>query len=128
MVRRFFVSTFSSVVAVTASTLYSTGVANAQSAPAQPRSGMSFLEPEPIVVGQATADRARGLLDAVTRGKFDRSELMPQLDAFVGPNAFPFGARLLSALGPRNRCIRSKSASWLTKSGRSFACAIRRTS
>lgn len=101
MVRRLFVSAFSSVVALTASALYSAGAAEAQNAPPQPRSGMSFPEPEPIVVDQATADRARGLLDAVAHGTFDRSELMPQLDAFVGPNAFPFGAMLLSALGPR---------------------------
>lgn len=100
MVRRLFVSAISSVVAVTASALYSAGAAKAQNAAQQPRSGMSFAEPGPIVVDQATADRARGLLDAVAHGTFDRSELMPQLDAFVGPNAFPFGATLLSALGP----------------------------
>jgi hypothetical protein len=100
MVRRLFVSAFSSVVAVTAPTLCSVGAAKAQNAPPQPRHGMSFPEPEPIVVDQATADRARGLLDAVTHGTFDRSELISQLDAFVGPNAFPFGATLLSALGP----------------------------
>jgi len=100
MVRRLFVSAFSSVVAVTASALYSAGVAKAQNAPQQPRSRMSFPEPGQIIVDQATADRARGLLDAVAHGTFDRSELIPQLDAFVGPNAFPFGATLLSALGP----------------------------
>jgi hypothetical protein len=99
MVRRFFVSVFSSVVAATASALGSAGAAKAQTAPAQPRAAMSFPEPEPIAVDQATADRARVLLDAVTRGTFDRSELIPQLDAFVGPDAFPFGATLLSALG-----------------------------
>ncbi len=98
MVRRYFVSAFSSVVAVTALTLYSAGVAKAQKAPQQPKSGMSFPEPGPIVVDQATADRARRLLDAVAHGSFDRSELMPELDAFVGPNAFPRAATLLSAL------------------------------
>jgi|HubBroStandDraft_6_1064221.scaffolds.fasta_scaffold229004_2 hypothetical protein len=100
MVRRLFVSAFSSVVAVTASALYSASAAKAQNAPASPRPRMSPPEPEPIVVDQATADRARDLLDAVARGTFDRSELIPQLDAFVGPKAFPFGATLLSELGP----------------------------
>ena len=57
MVRRLFVSAFSSVVAVTASALYSAGAAKAQGAPPQPRYVMSFPEPEPIVVDQATADR-----------------------------------------------------------------------
>lgn len=99
MVRRLFVSAFSSVVAVTASAL-SGGAAKAQNAPAQRRPGMSFTEPGPIVVDQATADRARSLLDAVAHGTFDRSELIPQLDEFVDSNAFPFGAMLLSALGP----------------------------
>jgi hypothetical protein len=61
---------------------------------------MSFPEPEPIVVDQATADRACGLLDAVAHGTFDRSELMPQLDAFVGPDFFVKGAAFVSALGP----------------------------
>jgi hypothetical protein len=98
VVRRLFVSAFSSVVAI-ASALCSAGPAKAQDAPAQPRARMSFPEPEQIFVDQAIADRARGLLDAVAHGTFDRSELIPQLDAFVGPNAFPFGAMLLSALG-----------------------------
>jgi hypothetical protein len=39
----------------------------------------SLPEPEPIVVDQATFDRARRLLDAVAHGTFDRSELAPQL-------------------------------------------------
>jgi hypothetical protein len=99
MVRRLFVSAFSSVVTVVASALYSAGAAKAQNASPQSRYGMSLPEPEPIVVDQATTDRGRALLDAVTRGTFDRSELIPQLDAFVGPNVFPFGAKLLSALG-----------------------------
>jgi hypothetical protein len=73
MVRRFFVSAFSGVVAVTASTLYSAGVANAQKAPQQPISGMSFPEPGPIAVDQATADRARRFLDAVAYGTFAAS-------------------------------------------------------
>jgi hypothetical protein len=72
MVRRLFVSAFSSVVAVTASALYSASAAKAQNAPASPRPRMSPPEPEPIVVDQA----------------------------FVGPKAFPFGATLLSELGP----------------------------
>lgn len=99
MVRRLFISAFSSVVTVTASALYSAGVAKAQNAP-QPRSGTPFPEPAQIVVDQATADRAHALLDALSRGTFDRSELMPQLDSFVDPSTFPFGATLLSALGP----------------------------
>jgi hypothetical protein len=100
MLRRLFLSAFSFVVAVATSTMSSTGAATAQSAPVQPRPKMSFPEPEPIVVDQTISDRARALLDAVTHDTFDRSELMPQLDAFVGPNSFPFGATLLSALGP----------------------------
>jgi hypothetical protein len=99
MVRRFFVSAFSSVVALTASALYSAGAANAQNAPPQPRPRMPFPEPEPIVVDQATADRARRLLDAVAHGTFDRSELMPQLNAFVGPDFFAKGAATVSSLG-----------------------------
>jgi hypothetical protein len=66
----------------------------------RPRPRMSFPEPEPIVVDQATADRARDLLDAVAHSTFDRSELMPQLDAFVGPDSFIRGAAFVSALGP----------------------------
>lgn len=100
MLRRLFVSAFSSAVAVTASALYSAGAANAQNAPPQPRSRMSFPEPEAIVVDQATADRARGLLDAVAHGTFDRSELMPKLDALVGPDFFAKGVAFVSALGP----------------------------
>jgi hypothetical protein len=99
MVRRLFVSAFSSAVALPASALYSAGAAKAQNAPTQPRSRMSFPEPEPIVVDQATADRARSILDAVAHGTFDRSELMPQLDAFVGPDFFVTGAAVVSALG-----------------------------
>jgi hypothetical protein len=99
MVRRLFVSALSSAVAVLASALYSGGAAKAQNAPPQPRSGRSFPEPEPIVVDQATADRARHLLDAVAHGTFDRSELMPQLDAFASPDSFVNGAAFVSALG-----------------------------
>jgi hypothetical protein len=66
----------------------------------RPRPRMSFPEPEPIVVDQATADRARDLLDAVAHGTFDRSELMPQLDAFVRPDFFVRGAAFVSAFGP----------------------------
>lgn len=100
MVRRLFVTAFSSVVAVTASALYSARAAKAQNAPPQPRPRTSVPEPRPIVVDQATADRARGLLDAVAHGTFDRSELMPQLDANVGPDFFVKAAASVSALGP----------------------------
>lgn len=99
MVRRLFVSAFSSVVAVSASTLYSVGVAKAQNAPPQPRLRMSFPEPDPIVIDEATSDRARVLLDAITHGTFDRSELMPQLYANVSPDFFVRAAVSVSALG-----------------------------
>ncbi len=99
MVRRLFFSAFSSAVAVAASALYSAGAAKAQNALPQPKSRTSVPEPEPIVVDQETADRARDLLDAVTHGTFDRSELMPQLDAIVDPDFFRKGAALVSALG-----------------------------
>jgi hypothetical protein len=99
MVRRLFVSAFSSVVAVTASAFCSADAAKAQNAPTQPWPRLPYPEPEPIVVDQATADRARGLLDAVTHGTFDRSELMPQLEANVPPEFFVKGAAYVSALG-----------------------------
>ena len=100
MVRRLFVSAFSSVVAVTASALSSAGAAKAQNAPPEPSSRMSFPEPGPIVVDQATADRGRALLDAVAHDTFDRSELIPQLEANVGPEFFVRAATFVSALGP----------------------------
>jgi hypothetical protein len=87
-------------VAVIASALYSAGAAKAQNAPVHTRPRMSYPEPEPIVVDQATADRARSLLDAVARGTFDRSELIPQLDAHVGPDFVVKGTASVSALGP----------------------------
>ncbi|MBV8331961.1 MAG: hypothetical protein JO192_04435 [Candidatus Eremiobacteraeota bacterium] len=98
MVRRFFVSAFSSAVALAASALYPVAAAESQETP-MPNGTPSFPEPDPIVVDQATADRARRLLDAVATGTFDRSELAPQLNAFVPPEAFVRATTLLSALG-----------------------------
>jgi hypothetical protein len=99
MVRRYFISAFSSVTALAASALRPVAAAESQNAPAQTRMP-SWPEPDPIVVDPATADRARRVLDAVARGTFDRSELLPQLDASVGPDFFVKGAALVSALGP----------------------------
>jgi hypothetical protein len=99
MLRRFFVTALSSLAGLAASTLYPAGAAESQNAP-PPSKWPSLPEPDPIVVDQATADRARRVLDAVARGTFDRSELAPQLDAFVRPEAFAKGATLVSALGP----------------------------
>lgn len=99
MVRRFFISAFSSVTALAASALYPAAAADAQNAPMQTRMP-SFPEPDPIVVDDAMVDRARRLLDAVAHGTFDRSELAPQLNANVGPDFFVRGAALVSALGP----------------------------
>lgn len=99
MIRRLFVSAFSSVVAIAASALYLGGAAEARNATSRPRPRMSFPEPERIVVDQATADRASGLLNAVAQGAFDRSDLMPQLDAFVDPDFSVKGAATVSALG-----------------------------
>jgi hypothetical protein len=99
MIRRLFVFAFSTVVAVAASALYPTGGAKAQEVPPQSKHPMSFPEPEPIATDQATTDRARRLLDAVAHGTFDRSELLPQLDAFVEPDFFVKGAAYVGALG-----------------------------
>ncbi|HLY02893.1 MAG TPA: hypothetical protein VKR56_10440 [Candidatus Cybelea sp.] len=90
MVRRFFISAFSSVVGLAASAFDPVAAAEPQ----------RFPEPGPIVVDAATVERARRVLDAVAQGTFDRSELMPQLDAFVEPEAFVDGAVLVSAFGP----------------------------
>jgi hypothetical protein len=97
MVRRFFLSAFSSVVALAASALYSSAAAKAQNTTNTRMP--SFPEPKPILVESATLERARRLLDAIARGTFDRSELAPQLNAFVRPKAFVNGATLVSALG-----------------------------
>lgn len=99
MVRRLFVSAFSSVVALTAAAFGS--VAAAATPDGSPAStGMPAVpEPEAIVVDRATFDRGRGLLDAVADGTFDRAQLAPQLDAFVPAQAFAHGATLVSALG-----------------------------
>jgi hypothetical protein len=97
MVRRFFVAGFSSAVALAGSALESNS-ARAQNAPGNARMP-SFPEPQPIVVDSATLERARRVLDAVAQGTFERSELAPQLNAFVRPEAFVNGARLVSALG-----------------------------
>ena len=96
MVRHFFISAFSSIIALTASAL-DPAAAGAQNATTQTRTP-SLPEPNPIVLDSATVDRARKLLDAVTHGTFDRSELVPQLD--VGPDFFVKGAALVTALGP----------------------------
>jgi hypothetical protein len=56
-------------------------------------------EPDPIVIDAATMDRARRLLDAVARGTFDRSELAPQLDAFLPPNVFAGAPTVVDTLG-----------------------------
>jgi hypothetical protein len=98
MVRRLFVSSLSSVAALAASALYSTAAAEAQSVPGNTRMP-SLPEPEPIGVDDATLDRARSILNAVSQGTFDRSELLPQLNAFVVPETFAEGATVLSALG-----------------------------
>lgn len=93
MVRRVFASAVSSVVALTVAALYPAGRAEAQKAPKQTRMPPSFPpDPEPIILDPATVDRARRLLDAVAHGTFDRSELAPQLNAFVGPDFFVNGA------------------------------------
>jgi len=97
MPRRLFVSAFSSVVAATASALYPAGPARAQNADPQRK---PLPEPEPIVVDHATVDRAQRLLTAVAHDAFDRSELLPQLGAFVGHDFFVKGAAFVSALGP----------------------------
>lgn len=98
MVRRLFVSAFSSVVALAGSAIYSSASAKAQNAPANTRM-LHFPEPEPIVVEPAIFERARTLLDAVALGTFDRSELAPELNASVPPQMFVNGAALVSALG-----------------------------
>lgn len=96
MLRRRFLSTIPSTVALAAAALQPAVAENAtQSASPWP----SFGEPEPIEVGAATSERARALLDAVASGTFDRSELLPALDAFVPAKAFASGAILVSALG-----------------------------
>ncbi|HEY2473485.1 MAG TPA: hypothetical protein VGI19_01670 [Candidatus Cybelea sp.] len=99
MVRRFFVSAVSTVVALTASALYPGGAAKAQSAPRRTGMPFSFPEPEPIVVDQATFDRARELLDAVAHGTFDRSELSPELSD-VTPDFFAKAPTVVGSLGP----------------------------
>jgi hypothetical protein len=98
MVRRFFISAFSSVTALAASALNPAAAAETQNATTQTRMP-SFPEPDPIVLDSATADRARGLLDAIAHGTFDRSELAPQLGE-VSPDFFAKGAAYVSALGP----------------------------
>jgi hypothetical protein len=98
MVRSSFVSASSSAVALAASTLYPSAAAKADDAPAIPRMP-PFPEPQPIVVDSATFERARRALDAVAHGTFDRSELLPQLNAFVRPDAFVLGATFIGALG-----------------------------
>jgi hypothetical protein len=97
MVRRFFISAFSSATALAASALYPVAAAEMQNAPSQTGMPPLFREPDPIVLDPATVDRARSLLDAVAHGTFDRSELAPQLD--VPPDFFAKGAALVSALG-----------------------------
>jgi hypothetical protein len=90
MVRRFFISAFPSVIALTASALDPAAAAATQNATVQTRMP-SFPLPDPIVLDSATVDRARRLLDAVAHGTFDRSELAPQLGD-VSPDFFAKGA------------------------------------
>jgi hypothetical protein len=98
MVRRFFISAFPSVIALTASALDPAAAAATQIPTVQTRMP-SFPLPDPIVLDSATVDRARRLLDAVAHGTFDRSELAPQLGD-VSPDFFAKGAASVSALGP----------------------------
>lgn len=98
MVRRFFVSTFSSVLALTSASLYRADAAEAQNPPSQTGT-RSIPEPDPIVVDPATVDRARSTLNAVAQGSFDRSQLAPNLDAFVPAEAFQKGASYVSTFG-----------------------------
>ncbi len=99
MVRRFFISTFSSLIALTVAALSPATRAEAQNAPRQTGMPPLFREADPIVLDPATVDRDRRLLDAVAHGTVDRSELAPQLGD-VSPEFFAEGAALVSALGP----------------------------
>jgi hypothetical protein len=98
MVRRFFISAFSSVITLTASALDPAAAAETQNATMQTRMP-SFPLPDPILLDSATVDRAHRLLDAVAHGTFDRSELAPQLGD-VSSDFFAKGAAYVSALGP----------------------------
>ncbi|MBV9440579.1 MAG: hypothetical protein JOZ24_11355 [Candidatus Eremiobacteraeota bacterium] len=92
------VTAFSSVVRLTAAAPYRVAAADDHNAPAQ-KGKRLFPEPDPIDIDSREVDRARRVLDAIARGTFDRSELAPQLDAFLPPKAFAEGATLVSALG-----------------------------
>jgi hypothetical protein len=96
MLRRFFCSIFPSAVALAA-----VGVGDAAASETPNRSVDEFVipEPEPIVVDSATTARAQRLLEAVARGDFDRSELVPGLNAFASATTFRDGAVFVRALG-----------------------------
>lgn len=96
MLRRFFLTALPSSVALTISGLQPVAAAEQ---PAAPPNTPSFPEPAPIVVDPATTERAQRLLDAVARGTFDRSQLSPQLDAFLPTTIFASGVPFVSALG-----------------------------
>jgi hypothetical protein len=98
MVRRFFISAFPTVIALTASALDPAVAAETQNATMQTRMP-SFPLPDPIALDSATVDRARRLLDAIAHGTFDRSELAAQLSD-VSPDFFAKAAASVSALGP----------------------------
>lgn len=99
MVRRFFISAFSSVIALTTASFDQAAAAEDQSTPLQPPT-QSIPEPDPISVDPAIFDRARRTLDALAQATFDRSELSPKLDAFTSPDFFKKAAPFVSALGP----------------------------
>lgn len=98
MLRRFFLSAVPSAVALAATAAQPAAAADQNSTPTT-NGRLSFPEPDPIVVDTATSQRARQLLDAVARGAFNRSELAPQLDAFLPVTAFATGEAIVSALG-----------------------------
>ncbi|HEY2554465.1 MAG TPA: hypothetical protein VGI15_04370 [Candidatus Cybelea sp.] len=100
MLRRIFLSLLPSTVTVVAAASAVEPVSAQQQGGSAPMNRMPpFPEPDPIVIDSATMDRGRALLDAVTRGTFDRSELAPELEAFVPPSAFASAPALLEPLG-----------------------------
>ncbi|HEX3369952.1 MAG TPA: hypothetical protein VHS56_10285, partial [Candidatus Cybelea sp.] len=99
LLRRIFLSLLPSTVTV-ASAASAVQPVSAQQGGSTPMNRMQpFPEPDLIVIDSATMDRGRALLDAVTRGTFDRSELAPELEAFVPPSAFASAPALLEPLG-----------------------------
>ena len=100
MLRRIFLSLLPSTVTVAAVASAVQPVAAAeQGGTSAARRAPSFPEPDPIVIDSATIDRCRTLLDAVSRGTFDRSQLTPTLNAFVPADAFAGAPALLEPLG-----------------------------